>query len=193
MKEKKQKGVLIGIVGKVGVGKTFIGQQLASAMGYKFVKLDYQAAEAANMRGLKWLLERRIKQKIPQAHEGIQLFPLLKNLERPFSKLEFWLFKLALNRRLKKLISTGDNLIIDFVVLNKLAASRKFDKIFLIESDDNKRIQNLATRDDLTVEQTKKMERYITRYYNFEGCIKIFNDYGYMPQSIIQFSSILKK
>ena len=169
--------MIIGIAGKVGSGKTFVAEQLSKQTGYKHIKLDYQAAEAANVPILKWLLQKRLKIKIPKAYEGIQLFPLLRNLEKPFSNLEFWLFKSSLNRRLKKLMRTNDSMIIDFVALPMLTASKKFDKMLVIESDNEKRIRRLAERDGLTTEQVRKMDSFIDKYCNFNGLTKVRNDY----------------
>ncbi|MDR0462244.1 MAG: hypothetical protein LBG88_02840, partial [Christensenellaceae bacterium] len=103
--------MIIGLCGKVGSGKTYIGKQLSELTGFRFVKLDYHAGKVVNIPFLKGILQRRIKNKIPRATENIQLFPLLKNMDKPFSNFEFYMFKRFLNKRLKKLMRKNENLI----------------------------------------------------------------------------------
>jgi hypothetical protein len=65
--------------------------------------------------------------------------------------------------------------------LPSLSASKKIDKIFIIESDNEKRLERLALRDGLTAVQVKKIDALIDKYYVFGDYEKIFNDYKSMP------------
>jgi dephospho-CoA kinase len=179
--------MIIGICGKVGSGKSFIGEHIAKQLGYKFVKLDFQVGQVVNIRFLKRLLQKRINHEIPKAHEHIQLFPLLKNLEKPFSRLEFFFFMYALDKKLKKIIRTEKDIVIDFVILQRLKSAKKIDKIFVVQSDNDKRIEKLGARDGLSKDQVIKIDNFIDKYCVYEGLPIINNDYNSMPNVDLSF------
>lgn len=180
---------VIGISGKVGSGKSFIAEHISNETGIKLIKLDYQAALTANKPILKQMLQRTLKLKIPKACEGIQLFPLMRYMERDFSKLEFSLFCMYLNRKVKKLIKKSkEPLIIDFVALPILKITKTFDKMYLIESNEYERLIKLGERDSMSEEETRKTDKLIEPYYRYNNAFPfdeiIYNDYQILPDAV---------
>jgi len=180
---------VIGVSGKVGSGKSFVAQHISDKTGIKLVKLDYQAAQVANMPILKQLLQRTLKLKIPKPHNDIQLFPLMKNMERHFTKLEFALFRKFLNGKVKKIIQEAkEPIIIDFVALPILKAVKSFDVIYLLESDEEMRFKKLGERDGMSVDDAKRIDKIMEPYYkineSFEFDDVITINYQVLPRNV---------
>jgi len=186
------KSVIIGLTGKAGSGKSFISEQITEKTGFRLVKLDYQAGQVANKFLLKQALQRKIKRKIPKAHEDIQLFPLLKDLDTPFRNWETSLFLMFLNRKLKKIIrearKNGESLIVDFISLPFLKCIELFDRVYLVETDNDKRLERLGARDGMTKEWAEQQEKFIEKFYSkhdtFDFCGVIYNDYEELPKEV---------
>ena len=181
--------VIIGFSGKAGSGKSYIAKHVSSETGIKLVKLDYLVAQVVNKPILRRRLQKKIKIKIPKAHEDIQLFPLWQNLDKDFSKFEHWYIRRLLNRKVKKLIrKSKESLIIDFLSLPMLKVIKKFDEVYLIESDDDVRLEKIMARDDMKVEASLNVEKYLKPYYAFNDAFTfsdiIVNNYETMPKKI---------
>lgn len=195
--ECRQPKKIIGISGMAGSGKSFFAEYISQQTGIKLVKLDYQAAQTANKFILKQLLQKRIKTKIPKAYEDIQLFPLLRNLEKSFSKLEISLFKRILNRKVKKIIrKTNESLIIDFITLPLLDIVKKFDEMYLIKSCDKERLAKLELRDNMTTQQSIRADGFLEPYYAYNDAFAfsdiIDNDYVTIPEKVKEIVCRLK-
>lgn len=187
---------IIGISGKVGSGKSFIAEHISRETGIKLIKLDYQAAEAANKPILKQMLQRRLKIKIPKAHKDIQLLPLMRNMEKEFSRFEFALFRMFLNRKVKKIIrKSKESLIIDFVALPILKVAKKFDKMYLVKSNEDERFAKLSERDNMPLETVKHSDKFIERYYAFNDAFHfddvIDNNYQVLPEKVVKITEQL--
>ena len=188
---------IIGLAGKVGSGKSFIGEYISRETGFPLIKLDYQVAKVVNKPILKQLFQRRIRTKIPKAYADIQLFPLWKNLEHDFSVFEDWLVMSSLNRKLNRIVrKANQSIIVDFTILPALKASRKLDEMFCVKSDEQARLERLAKRDNLTHEQVQKVDKFMTKYYQksyygaFDGVID--NCYGEIPVAVVELVERLK-
>lgn len=193
----RQPKKIIGISGKAGSGKSYFAEYISQQTGIKLVKLDYQAAQTANKFILKQLLQKRIKTRIPKAYQDIQLFPLLRNLEKSFSKLEISLFKRTLNRKVKKIIrKSREPLIIDFITLPLLGAVKKFDEMYMIKSCDKERLSKLEVRDNMTTQQSARADGFLEPYYAYNDAFTfneiIDNDYVTVPEKIEAIISRLK-
>jgi|GEM_PF-3453786 len=189
--------MIIGITGKIGSGKSFIGEYMAEKTGYKLVKLDYQAGQVANKKFFKKRLEKKIKTEIPPATPDMQLFPLFKNLEKDFGRFEIAVFIYCLNRKLKKILKeNNEKIIVDFVSLPILKSVKMFDKVYLIKSDEELRYQRLGERDGMTPEHAREKERFMEKYYEchdtyqFDAVIE--NNYIEIPREIDEVIDRLK-
>lgn len=189
--------MIIGITGKVGSGKSFISEYIANQTGMQLVKFDYQMAEVLNTPVLKGILEKRVKNKIPKAYTGIQLFPLLKNLEKPFTKFEIAVVAHLLNKKMKKLINKAKcSMIVDFTALPLIEATNKMNMVLMIESDDKLRIERLAKRDGMTIADTARVDEFVTKCYNFDNFKydkKLHNDYETVSTEILELVNQFKK
>jgi len=189
---------IIGLSGKVGSGKSFVAEHISRETGIRLVKLDYQAAQAASKPVLRQLLQRKLKLKIPKAHEDIQLFPLMKNMEKNFSKLEFALFRMFLNRKVKKLIrKSKESLIIDFVALPILKIAKNFDEMYVTKSDENMRFEKLGARDNMSVEEAKRVDKLVEPYYKYNDAFSFADvieiNYQYLPKNVDEIITNIKK
>jgi dephospho-CoA kinase len=189
---------VIGIAGKVGSGKSFLGEHIARETGFKLVKLDYQVGQVINKPILKQMLQRRIKHKIPKASPDMQLFPLWKNLDRDFSAFENALVMRFLNKKLTRIINKAKQpIIVDFTILPILKAAKKLDAMYLVQSDEEQRYSYLARRDGITADDARRIDRFMNGYYQksdkHKFCQVINNDYQQIPAELTDIVEKLKQ
>lgn len=192
-----KKTIVIGFSGKAGSGKSFLAEHIGKETGVKVVKLDYQMAQVMNTPILKQLLQRKLKTKIPKAHEHIQLFPLWQNMGKNFSRFEYWFFRILFNRKVKKTIrkSKEQVLIIDFIALPIIKVTKKFDEMYLVTSDNDERLSRVGVRDNVTLEKSLHVEKLLKAYYDendkFPFNATIENDYENIPAIVDEIISRL--
>jgi dephospho-CoA kinase len=103
-----------------------------------------------------------------------------------------------LNRKVKKIIKGAkEPLIIDFVALPILKVVKDFDKMYLLESDEEVRFKKLGERDGMTPYDAMRIDRLMEPYYKINDAFKFDDsiriDYIKLPKKVDEVIENIKK
>lgn len=137
--------MLIGVIGKIGSGKSHAAFYLAKELKYKYVSVDKIIDNLYEINKLRDKIYEKFD--VTNRHElAEKVFKNSKKLQE-LENILFPFLEVELENKIH------ENIIIDCAILPKLKVIKKLDKILVISAYDNVIIERVKKRDDRNIEQ----------------------------------------
>ena len=170
--------MIIGITGKSGSGKSTYAQQLAEENGFRVIHIDEVSHGIMNLQAIKARLidifgDKVIKDgTVDRKYLGDLIFEN-RHLYHEMSDLIWDMMK----NRIDHIISTHENVILDWILLPHTHYWKMCDTKILMVADEDERKRRVMARDNISAEYLNKRDSAGINYDDIEFDEIIENKY----------------
>lgn len=170
--------MIIGITGKSGVGKTTFAHKIAEENSFCVVHIDKISHDIMNLATIKAKLidifgDEVIKNGVVDRKYLGDLIFTNRHMYKEMSDLIWDMMK----HRINHILSTHENVILDWILLPHSHYWKMCDKKILITADEEQRKEMVMKRDNISKEYLEKRDSASIRYDEFQFDEIINNDY----------------
>lgn len=170
--------MIIGITGKSGVGKTTYADKIAKENGFRVVHIDKISHGIMNLAAIKARLidifgDEVIKDGVVDRKYLGDLIFTNRHMYKEMSDLIWGMMK----HRIDHILSTHENVILDWILLPHTHYWMMCDKKILITANEEQRKEMVIKRDNISKEYLEKRDSAGISYDDFQFDEIINNEY----------------
>lgn len=170
--------MIIGITGKSGVGKSTYARKIAEESGFFVVHVDKISHQIINLDTIKIKLidifgDEAVKDGVVDRKYIGNLVFTNKNLYEQLNDLTWELMKLEIDH----ILSTHENVILDWILLPHSHYWKMCDKKILITANEKQRKEIIMQRDNVSKEYLEKRDSASISYDDVDFDEIVYNEY----------------
>lgn len=160
--------MIIGITGKSGVGKTTYADKIAKENGFRVVHIDKISHGIMNLAAIKARLVDMFGDEVVKngAVDRKYLGDLIFTNRQVYKEMSDLIWDM-MKQRIDYILSTHENVILDWILLPHSHYWKMCDKRILIIADEEQRKEMVMKRDNISKEYLEKRDSASISYDDF--------------------------
>ena len=160
--------MIIGITGKSGVGKTTYADKIAKENGFRVVHIDKISHGIMNLAAIKARLVDMFGDEVVKngAVDRKYLGDLIFTNRHMYKEMSDLIWDM-MKQRIDYILSTHENVILDWILLPHSHYWKMCDKRILIIADEEQRKEMVMKRDNISKEYLEKRDSASISYDDF--------------------------